>query len=241
MDAHQPEQNCGTGTGTGTGTGREYRFTWSRTQLTLDHTCARTEAKLARPRTAPESAHRGIDNSDEFQIMIIFTLHAYRHRPRGTQAQEHKQPYSTARSVANRALVGANMHYKSRPSRLCDSAMQARQGAAGIPMASHTAVANAFMRHNGRKQAAHGQSKPPPTASFDRELRRCGSAALDAEEQATAQLGGQLHCVGVARPVAQCSLHPVIYLPRAARLERNSAIGAEEGVIPARDRMLAHR
>ena len=83
----------------------------------------------------------------------------------------------------------------------------ARQGAAGIPMASHTAVANAFMRHNGRKQAAHGQSKPPPTASFDRELRRCGSAALDAEEQATAQLGGQLHRVGVARPVAQRSLH----------------------------------
>ena len=53
------------------------------------HTCARTEAKLARPRTAPESAHRGIDNSDEFQIMIIFTLHAYRHRPNGTRAQEH--------------------------------------------------------------------------------------------------------------------------------------------------------
>ena len=116
----------------------------------------------------------------------------------------------TKRSDANRALVWPNVAFMRMPSRLCNSAMQARQGAAGIPMASHTAVANAFMRHNGRKQAAHGQSKPPPTASFDRELRRCGSAALDAEEQATAQLGGQLHRVGVARPVpgcTQCTLH----------------------------------
>ena len=85
--------------------------------------------------------------------------------------------------------------------------MRGQQGAAGIPMASHTAVANAFMRHNERKEAAHGQSKPPPMASFDREPRRCGSAAPDAEKQAAAQLGEQLHRVGVARPVAQRSLH----------------------------------
>ena len=66
--------------------------------MTLDHTCARTEAKLARPRTAPESAHRGIDNSDEFQIMIIFTLHARLPAPpewdtstRAQQTVEHRE------------------------------------------------------------------------------------------------------------------------------------------------------
>ena len=42
----------------------------------MDHACARPEAKLAKPRTPPESAHRGIDNGVEFQNMIIFTLHA---------------------------------------------------------------------------------------------------------------------------------------------------------------------
>ena len=121
--------------------------------------------------------------------------------------ETHKQPYNTKRSDANRALVWPNVAFMRMPSRLCDSAMQARQGAAGIPMASHTVAANALMRHDESKAAAHGQPKPLPTASFDSQPRCCGSAALDAEEQATAQLGGQLHRVGVARPVAQRSLH----------------------------------
>ena len=54
--------------------------------------------------------------------------------------------------------------------------MRARQGAAGIRMASHTVAANAFIRHDESKAAAHGQPEPPPMASF--EPSGLGTAAL---------------------------------------------------------------
>jgi hypothetical protein len=51
-----------------------YGLTQGRTQRTLDQDYARTEANLARPRASVVSVRRGIDNSDEFLKMIIFTL-----------------------------------------------------------------------------------------------------------------------------------------------------------------------
>ena len=64
------------------------------------------------------------------------------------------------------------------PSHFCDMArcLRARQGAAGIRMASHTVAANAFVRHDESKAAAHGQPEPPPMASFEPRPRHCGSA-----------------------------------------------------------------
>ena len=50
-----------------------YRFTQSRTQLTLDHDILRTGPKVAEPRSVPESAPRERHNGDEFQKSIILT------------------------------------------------------------------------------------------------------------------------------------------------------------------------
>ena len=45
-------------------------------------------------------------------------------------------------------------------------------------MASHTVAANAFIRHDESKAAAHGQPEPPPMASFEPRPRSVGTAAL---------------------------------------------------------------
>ena len=118
--------------------------------------------------------------------------------------------------------------------------MRGRQGAAGIRMASRTAAANAFMRHKDLNAAAHGQPEPPPTASFEQQPWPCLSAAPGAEDRAAPQLEEQVHRVGVPRPAGRRSLHGSTC--RAERAWENiGKCRAEEGVLPARVRMLAHQ
>ena len=84
--------------------------------------------------------------------------------------------------------------------------MRGRQGAAGISMASHTATANALMRHEESKAAAHGRSKPPPMALLERGPRCRGPAAPGAEERAAPQLGEHVHRVRVLQLLRKASI-----------------------------------
>jgi hypothetical protein len=172
--------------------------------LTLDHACARTEAKLTRPRTSLVSVHCGIDNSDEFQKLRIFTLRGRLAAIRSDTAREHSNPYSTSR-CATTHMFGepqrAFMHMQHALSRL---AQRARPNSASNRMAAATALVHAATRRSHTKHAAHGGQRLPTSAPCESGHARRPSATHGADERAAAQRGEQVHRDGAACPAAQC-------------------------------------
>jgi hypothetical protein len=160
--------------------------------------------KLARPRTSLGSVHHGIDNSDEFQKLIIFTLRGRLAAIRSDMAGEHSKPYSTSRC--------ASAHMFDRPQRAFMRmqhaefrlAERARPNSASNRMAAATALAHADTRRFNTKHAAHSGQGPPTTARCEGSHGRRSPATHSAEERAAAQRGEQVHCNGAAHPAAQC-------------------------------------
>jgi hypothetical protein len=118
----------------------------------------------------------------------------------------------------------------SMPTRLCGCARRGRQGAAGIPMASHMAAANALLRHAGRKAAAHVQGPAEAAAAgFFRAnasvLQLCCARCQRASCSATWRSSSPSRS---ASP-SWSAQPPLIYLPRAARLRKYREMRAGRG------------
>ena len=198
----------------------------------MDHSGARTEAKLARPRTALESAHRGIDNSDEIQIMIIFTLHAYRHRPRVARGGHKNKSTTNRRAPRDRSQ-------NERSSGPTCTTRAGHPGCATPPCKrgkERLAFAWQAVRRRRMPSYATMKAKKPPMASRSRRRRRpssqgLGTAYLLRLVPKTKQLRNLESMFTVSECGSSgCSVQPpLIHLPRGARLGKYREMRAGRG------------
>ena len=129
----------------------------------------------------------------------------------GTRAQARAQQTVEHREIGRKPSARRGQHalheQAIQAARLRDARAARSLGAAGTPISSRTAAANALMRHKDWKPAAHGRPVPLPKLAFKRMHRRRQYAARSANEGAIEHHEEHVHRVGVPRSAAGRRLH----------------------------------
>jgi hypothetical protein len=217
-----------------------YRFTQSRTQLTLDHDILRTGPKVAEPRSVPESAPRERHNGDEFQKSIILTPTTTRAGNVQGPTQPRGDPYRRRTSVTDNVVPTSCAKQTNVQITLRVQAASTR------PTASPPAHNGHNARAKWRRQPTTAKSCPAhaTTCCLIRCRCRCQPRSVSGAHAAAAGPAGRDAnlCHAVCDGGQHHSSWWLFQLPRAARLRKKMAgNGPGEGVIRARGCMLTHR